>query len=126
MEGDMVKVLVVDDEELVRLTLRQMLESEGHDVLEARNGREAVAIQNKTPADIVLTDIIMPEQEGIETIIQLRRQDPNLRIIAISGGGRMKNLDFLRVAANVGADATLTKPFTTDELVEVIRGCMVD
>ncbi|MBW7852208.1 MAG: response regulator [Rhodospirillales bacterium] len=122
----MVKVLVVDDEELVRLTLRQMLESEGHDVLEARNGREAVAIQNKTPADIVLTDIIMPEQEGIETIIQLRRQDPNLRIIAISGGGRMKNLDFLRVAANVGADATLTKPFTTDELVEVIRGCMVD
>ena len=122
----MVKVLVVDDEELVRLTLRQMLESEGHDVLEARNGREAVAIQNKTPADIVLTDIIMPEQEGIETIIQLRRQAPNLRIIAISGGGRMKNLDFLRVAANVGADATLTKPFTTDELVEVIRGCMVD
>lgn len=122
----MVKVLVVDDEELVRLTLRQMLESEGHDVLEARNGREAVAIQNRTPADIVLTDIIMPEQEGIETIIQLRRQDPNLRIVAISGGGRMKNLDFLRVAANVGADATLTKPFTTDELVEVIRGCMVD
>lgn len=122
----MAKVLVVDDEELVRLTLRQMLESEGHEVLEARNGREAVAIQNETPADIVLTDIIMPEQEGIETIIQLRRQDPNLRIIAISGGGRMKNLDFLRVAANVGADATLTKPFTTDELVEVIRGCMAD
>lgn len=120
----MAKILVVDDEELVRLTLRQMLEAEGHEIMEARNGREALSIHTSTPADLVLTDIIMPEQEGIEMIIQLRRKDPQVKIVAISGGGRMKNLDFLKIAANVGADATLTKPFSTQELSEVVTGCL--
>lgn len=120
----MTRVLVIDDEELVRLTLRQMLESEGFEVVEARNGREGVRIHGDTEIDLVLTDIIMPEQEGIDTIIQLRRKDPNVRIIAISGGGRMRNMDFLKIAANVGADSVLTKPFTTQELLDAVRTCM--
>lgn len=123
--GDsMARILVVDDEELVRLTLRQMLEAGGHEVVEAANGREGVEREAEQAVDLVVTDIIMPEQEGIETIVQLRRKNPKLKIVAISGGGRMKNMDFLKIAANVGADATLTKPFSTQELTEVIDRCL--
>jgi len=103
---NMARILVVDDEDLVRLTLRQMLEAGGHEVIEAANGKQGVALEAENPVDLVVTDIIMPEQEGIETIVQLRRKNPSLKIIAISGGGRMKNMDFLKIAANVGADAT--------------------
>lgn len=120
----MARILVVDDEDLVRLTLRQMLEAAGHVVFEAANGRQGVALQAEQPVDLVLTDIIMPEQEGIETIVQLRRKNPKLKIIAISGGGRMKNMDFLKIAANVGADATLAKPFSTKELTEAVNRCL--
>lgn len=121
----MAKILVVDDEDLVRMTLRQMLEADGHEVLEAANGREGVALHSSDPVDLVVTDIIMPEQEGIETIVQLRRKNPQLKIIAISGGGRMKNMDFLKIASHVGADATLTKPFSTKELLETVNDCLV-
>ncbi len=120
----MARILVVDDEDLVRLTLRQMLEAGGHEVIEAANGKQGVALEAENPVDLVVTDIIMPEQEGIETIVQLRRKNPSLKIIAISGGGRMKNMDFLKIAANVGADATLTKPFSTQELTEVVNRCL--
>lgn len=120
----MARILVVDDEELVRLTLRQMLEAGGHDVIEAANGKQGVALEAEHAVDLVVTDIIMPEQEGIETIVQLRRKNPSLKIVAISGGGRMKNMDFLKIAANVGADATLTKPFSTQELTEVVDRCL--
>lgn len=120
----MARILVVDDEDLVRLTLRQMLEAGGHEVIEAANGKQGVALEAENSVDLVVTDIIMPEQEGIETIVQLRRKNPSLKIIAISGGGRMKNMDFLKIAANVGADATLTKPFSTQELTEVVDRCL--
>mgnify|MGYP001809873923 CR=1 FL=1 len=122
---NMARILVVDDEDLVRLTLRQMHEAGGHDdVGEATNGKQGVALEAENSVDLVVTDIIMPEQEGIETIVQLRRKNPLLKIIAISGGGRMKNMDFLKIAANVGADATLTKPFSTQELTEVVNRCL--
>lgn len=120
----MARILVVDDEDLVRMTLRQMLEAAGHEVVEARNGREGLDLQTEHAFDLVLTDIIMPEQEGIETIVQLRRRNPQLRIIAISGGGRTKNMDFLKIAASVGADETLTKPFTTNELTAAVSRCL--
>lgn len=120
----MARILVVDDEDLVRLTLRQMLEASGHEVIEAANGRQGVALQAENVVDLVVTDIIMPEQEGIETIVQLRRKNPSLKIIAISGGGRLRNMDFLKIAANVGADATLTKPFSTQELTDMVDRCL--
>ncbi len=120
----MTRVLVIDDEDLVRLTLRQMLEDGGYDVVEAENGRDGVDRQRDHPADLVLTDIIMPEQEGIETIVQLRRVSPEVRILAISGGGRIRNMDFLKIAANVGAHGTLAKPFTRDELLHAVETCL--
>ncbi len=120
----MARILVVDDEVLVRMTLRQMLEADGHEVEEASNGRDGVALQAEQDFDLVLTDIIMPEQEGIETIVHLRRRNPQLKIIAISGGGRTKNMDFLKIAAHVGADETLAKPFSTSELTSAVNRCL--
>jgi len=116
----MASVLVVDDEELARFTIREILEAEGHSVVEAKNGNEAIAQFNKEQTDIIITDIIMPDKEGIETIIELKRDHPNVKIIAISGGGRTRNLDFLELAKRYGADSALAKPFSEDELIEAL------
>ena len=113
----MANILVADDEELARFTIREILEAEGHSVIEAKNGNEAIALFNKQPTDLIITDIIMPDKEGIETIIELKREHPEVKIIAISGGGRTRNLDFLDLAKRYGADVILAKPFSEDELL---------
>lgn len=120
----MTKVLVIDDEDMVRLTLCQMLEVAGYVVTEASDGRKGVAMQAADPADIVLTDILMPGQEGIETIIQLRQLTPGVKVIAISGGARVNNVDLLEVARTMGADAVLAKPFTMRELIGALNDCL--
>ncbi len=121
----MAKILIIDDEELVRLTLRQILEDAGHEVSEAENGAVGVACYKESPADLIVTDIIMPEMEGVETIVQLRSHDPAVRIIAISGGGRLRNLDFLSVAENYGAMRIIAKPFDDEELLAAVDDCLV-
>ena len=110
------KILVVDDDEAVRRVLRAMLESGGFEVLEAPNGNEASILQSATPADLLITDLIMPEREGLETITAFRRDFPGVRIIAISGafGGA-----FLNAARLLGADAILPKPVSASKLLEV-------
>jgi len=120
----MARILVVDDEELARFTIREILETAGHEITEAENGNEAIASQNANPFDLIITDIIMPEKEGVETIIELKADYPNLKIIAISGGGRTKNLDFLKLADEFGADKILAKPFSEDELMEYVDVCL--
>lgn len=120
----MANILVADDEELARFTIREILEGDGHNVIEAKNGTEAIALFNKNPTDIIITDIIMPEKEGIETIIELKRDHPETKIIAISGGGRTRNLDFLDLAKRYGADAILAKPFSEQELIDVVNGTL--
>jgi len=120
----MARILVVDDEELARFTLREILETAGHDVSEAGNGNEAVAQQKEQGFDLIITDIIMPEKEGVETIIDLKRDYPDLKIIAISGGGRTRNLDFLKLAEQYGADKVLAKPFSEDELLQNVNACL--
>lgn len=120
----MARILVVDDEELARFTLREILEGAGHEVVEATNGNEALANQKAHPFDLIITDIIMPEKEGVETIIELKRDYPNLKIIAISGGGRTRNLDFLNLAEEFGADKILPKPFSEQELLERVNECL--
>ncbi|HEY0837615.1 MAG TPA: response regulator [Azospirillum sp.] len=120
----MTKVLVIDDEDIVRLTLCQMLEAAGYEVTEASDGRKGVAMQAGDPADIVLTDILMPGQEGIETIVQLRQLTPGVKVIAISGGARVNNVDLLEVARAMGADAVLAKPFTMRELIGALDDCI--
>jgi DNA-binding response OmpR family regulator len=112
----MARILLIEDDEQFRRMLRAVLEHEGYVVEEAQNGRQGVANCRATPADLVITNIIMPEQEGLETIRILRQEFPAVKIIAISGGGAWRNLDFLSVARQLGAWRTLRKPFEMREL----------
>ncbi|MDP6787514.1 MAG: response regulator [Rhodospirillales bacterium] len=120
----MARILVIDDEELVRFTLRKYLVSAGHSVVEAKDGLEGLALQKSDPCDLVITDIIMPEKEGLETILALRQDDPDLPIIAISGGGRDGYTDYLEVARPFGANRSLAKPFTQDDLLGAVEDCL--
>ena len=114
------RILVVDDEEIIRFTLRQMLEKAGHEVVEAANGLEALKSFEELEVDLVITDIIMPEKEGIETIVELLRRRPELKIIAVSGGGRTHNLDYLQIAERFGANGTLAKPLDRQAVVDTV------
>ncbi len=117
----MARVLVVDDEEFIRFTLRQMLEKAGHEVIEAVNGQDALDAFQRTTVDLVITDIIMPEKEGIETIVELRRQRPDLKIIAVSGGGRTRTLDYLDIAERLGADSAIAKPLKRKTVMDAVN-----
>jgi CheY-like chemotaxis protein len=121
LEGAMHRILVVDDEELARFALREILESSGYDVAEACNGRECIDRQREAPFDLIVTDIIMPEKEGVETIIELRQEFPQVKIIAISSGGRTRNMDFLTFAKQFGADDVMAKPFTSEQLLKTVK-----
>jgi YesN/AraC family two-component response regulator len=98
-----------------------ILEREGHEVMDAPDGKVGIELYRKEPADVVITDIIMPDKEGLETIMDLRREYPEVKVIAISGGGRVKSGDYLHMAAKFGAQLTLTKPFEQEELLEAVR-----
>ena len=117
----MARILIVEDERLARFTLRKILEQLGHEVIEATNGVEGLAMFCAAPSDLVITDIIMPEKEGIQTIIELKRDFPNARVIAMSGGGRTHNMDFLRLASKCGAERVLAKPFAMDDVSAAIN-----
>lgn len=122
----MARILVVDDVELERFVVRKYLESAGHEVTEAENGVEAIAAQNADPFDLIITDIVMPEKEGVETIIELKRAYPTLRIIAISSGGAGKNTDYLKLAEHYGADKVLPKPVSKDAMLEQVNACLAE
>jgi CheY-like chemotaxis protein len=113
-----IQILVVDDNSGIRSLLHSILESGGYKVAEASNGRVAIEHLHNHHADLVLMDLVMPEQEGIETIKQLRRVLPELRIVAMSGafGG-----DYLKVAKLSGASDALLKPFGIDEVLECVK-----
>ena len=117
----MARILLIDDEELVRFSLRQILEIDGHEVDEAADGVEGLRHIRETAYDLVITDILMPGKEGVETIIEAKQDQPRLKIIAISGGGRFGNYDFLQLAQQFGADAILPKPFNRTRLSEMVN-----
>ena len=117
----MTRILVIDDEELARFTIREILETADFEVDEAENGRVGIDKQKAAPFDLIITDIIMPEKEGVETIIDLKQEFPDLKIIAISGGGRTRNLDFLKLSERFGAGKILAKPFTEGQLLEAVN-----
>jgi len=117
----MIRILLIDDDALARDMLRQMLERAGYDVVEAANGREGLQQYQATAIDLIITDILMPDQDGLETILELRRLAPEAKIIAISGGGQSGLLDLLPVAAKLGAQRTLWKPLRRLELLAAIR-----
>ncbi len=113
----MPRILVVDDEEQVRRVLRLVLERAGYEVDTAADGNEAVAVFDPVRHDVVITDIVMPEKEGIETIQELRQKSSGVRIIAISGGGRISPEEYLDWAKRFGVHCTFTKPINRDELL---------
>jgi two-component system, chemotaxis family, chemotaxis protein CheY len=113
-------ILLIDDDASVRQVVSEMLRLAGHDVAIAENGRVALERLGEQTFDLVITDLIMPEQEGIETISEIRRRDRSMPIIAISGGGRLGPGDYLETARYLGADATLAKPFARQELIATV------
>ena len=117
----MANILLVEDEEQLRSMLKIVLESAGHTVQEAGDGREALDSYVRHPADLMVTDIVMPNKEGIETILEFRRNHPGLKIIAMSGGGRNSAQDYLKLAMTFGADYVLTKPFSNQAMLDVVR-----
>lgn len=116
----MSRILIVDDEEFVRDLIRDTLERAGHTAVEAKNGREAMEFFATFEPDCVITDLIMPEQEGMETIIKLRQQTRPVRIVAITGGFHPLGSVFLKTAGELGADAVLSKPFSINALLGAI------
>ena len=117
----MARILVIDDEDRIRRMLRAALEMEGHEVLEASQGDEALRLHRATPAELVITDIMMPEKDGLEVIMALRREGPALKVIAMSGGGRFTQMEPLGMAEPLGAFAALRKPFELDAMMETVR-----
>lgn len=117
----MARILVMDDDALVRHSLRAVLEAAGYDVIEAADGKAGLRLHGEQGADLVIVDIFMPEQDGLEVIRTLRTEIPRPKIVAISGGGRTARSDMLTVAAAFGASRTLRKPFEPRELLAVIR-----
>lgn len=114
-------VLVVEDDIVVRQTVTMLLEDDGFNVVTAIDGVDGLRKFRKIKPDIVLTDIIMPEKEGIGLITELRREAKDAKIIAMSGGGRIGNSDFVAIAIKLGANAGLRKPFDDLGLIEIIR-----
>ena len=115
------KVLLIDDDPLVRFALASMLQPYGYEVVTAENGRIGTRLLRTEHPDVVITDIIMPDQEGFETIIEIKREHPDTKVIAISGGFRQGNLDILPMARALGADAAIAKPFEPSQLIDEIK-----
>jgi len=120
------RILLVDDDELLRGALHQILVRAGYDVDDASNGKVAVREYRRQPCDVVIMDIVMPDEEGLGTIRELRRVDPNVKIIAISGGGLGKAGDYLGIAQMLGAVRTLAKPFVPEALLAMIAEVLAD
>ena len=116
----MARIYVFDDEPSILLMIKKMLEKAGHEVDIALNGKEGVELFRKNIPDLLITDIIMPEKEGLETIFELRRKYPELKIIAISGGGRIGPDGYLPGAKLLGADMTFQKPLDQKEFLQAI------
>jgi DNA-binding response OmpR family regulator len=116
----MAKILVLDDEPSILLMIKKMLEKEGHEVFVAINGIEGMELFEEKKPDMVITDIIMPGKEGLETILELRKNYSGLKIIAISGGGRIGPQGYLPSAKYLGADMVFQKPLVQKEFIMAV------
>ena len=114
-------ILLIDDDTEFRTMLKLVLEKAGFDVSEASNGKEGIRLYKSTHFDLVVSDVFMPEKEGIETTIELKTINPDIKIIAISGGGKNNELNFLDSLKHFGAQCTFQKPFNTKEFVKAIN-----
>ena len=120
LSGARQRIMVVDDDAGVRRSLETLLRRAGYDVVQAADGREAVQLWRDHPADLVITNLHMPNKDGFETIIELLSLTPGTPIIAMSGGGQTKRLDLLGNVALLGRVLTIEKPFTLSEMMSVV------
>lgn len=124
MEVELARVLVVDDDADERRMIRQALKDSGHEVREAADGYAAELADEAAPADILILDVHMPNQDGIETLRSFRRRGRQTRIVMIGGGCALCQVDFLPMARRLGADATLRKPVAREDLLGALAGLL--
>lgn len=120
----MANILLIDDEDDIRLLVSSLLARLGHQVRQASNGIEGLKLYRESPADLVITDVVMPEQEGLSMIIELRKMHPAARIIAMSGGFAHDPKLYLHMAQKFGADRVLRKPFSLEELKSTVEAML--
>lgn len=113
----MARILIIDDETAIALMLKKIIEKAGFDARTAANGNEGMVLFDSFKPDLLITDIVMPEKEGLELIFELRRKNPKLKIIAISGGGRFQYEGYLNSAKHLGANKVYQKPLDLKELM---------
>jgi CheY-like chemotaxis protein len=122
----MARILIIDDEPQIRSMLRLMLERGGYEVAEAHDGVEGIRQYRENPADLIITDLIMPNKDGIGMIIDLKKEFPQVKIIAMSGGGVNRPEGYLDGAKKLGATRTLTKPIDRDEMLDAVKETLKD
>jgi CheY-like chemotaxis protein len=117
----MARILIIEDDARTRRTIRRVLEGARHEVVEAHNGKLGMSLYREEPADLIITDMVMPEVDGAATIAILRQDYPDVKIIAISGGGQIGSDAYLYAAEKLGALRTLPKPFGKSELLAAVQ-----
>ena len=122
----MARILIIDDESQIRSMLRLMLERGGYEVIEAADGMEGIRQYRDNPADLIITDLIMPNKDGIGMIIELKKEFPKVKIIAMSGGGVNRPEGYLDGAKKLGATRTLTKPIDREEMLGAVKETLKD
>jgi DNA-binding NtrC family response regulator len=122
----MTKNLVSDDDVIVGKTIVQLLQDEGYQnqVVSADDARRGMALFRSAQPDLVVSDVIMPEQEGIQTISGMRKAEPDAKIVVMSAGEHVGNADFVKIALALGAIDAITKPFNPDKLSTIVKGCL--
>ncbi len=125
-DGQKPKILVIDDDDLVRATIVAVLERADVEVTEAEDGSVGMRLFEESGHDVVITDILMPNREGIETIRDLRRAEQDVKIIAMSGGGNIDKMQLLDLAQKFGADRVLPKPFTPQQVLTALNEVLAE
>ena len=122
----MARILIIDDESQIRSMLRLMLERVGYEIAEAPDGIEGIRQYRENPVDLIITDLIMPNKDGIGMIIDLKKEFPKVKIIAMSGGGVNRPEGYLDGAKKLGATRTLTKPIDREEMLKAVKETLND
>jgi two-component system, chemotaxis family, chemotaxis protein CheY len=123
---EIMKVFVVEDDPITREIITVSLQVSGHTVQSFENGRKAIEVLAYESADLMITDILMPEMDGVEILREIQRLQPQLPVLAISGGGSLGPTNYLGIAQVFGAAAVLAKPFSPDELIELVAKLLAD
>jgi len=120
------RILIIDDDYSILMMIKKMLERAGFEVELALNGNEGLDLFKRDPVDLVICDIIMPEKEGLETIREMKRLCSDMKILAMSGGGRVSSENYLNTASAFGATRTMGKPFSQKQMVSTVRELLSD